>query len=137
MTEYISAMMKMQTSGMDITILMMCEMLNISVVMLVKDFMWKSHDVDVGDDKILYLLMFRGGRCVSARNKDGSKFELSLPQSVKQIIAQPIQVNSDSSFETSADIEVEETSSLNQSDYMQMPPDLLGGMLYCIRFFYK
>ena len=66
MTEYISAMMKMQTSGMDITILMMCEMLNISVVMLVKDFMWKSYDVDVGDDKILYLLMFRGGCCVSA-----------------------------------------------------------------------
>ena len=91
MTEYITAMMKMQTSGMDITILMMCEVLKISVVMLVKDFMWKSHDVDLGDDKILYLLMFREGCCVSAKNKDGSTFQLSLPNCVKQIISQPIQ----------------------------------------------
>ena len=60
MDEYIGAMCQMQTSGLDITILILCEMLQLCVIMMVMDHMWKSHDVDVGDNGIIYMLMFKG-----------------------------------------------------------------------------
>ena len=126
MDQYISAMVKMQTSGMDITILMVCEMLNISVVMLIKDFMWKSHDVDLGDDRIVYLLMFRGGRCVSARNKNGNKFGVKLPDCVIEILREPIQTT-DNTLDTSTDFEIEENASINKEECLKMAGDVLGG----------
>ena len=79
MTEYISAMSQMKTSGMDITLLMLCEMLDVSCIVLMSDFMWKSSDVEMDEQKVVYMLMFKGGRCISAKRKDGLKITVTLP----------------------------------------------------------
>ena len=85
MNDYIEAMVKMKTSGLDITVLILCQMFNLSCVLLIDDFMWKSIDIRMEDFDI-YLLVFKSGRFVSATRNDGSRLLVEIPKCAENIL---------------------------------------------------
>ena len=86
MHDYIEAMVKMKTSGLDITVLILCQMFQLSCVVLIDDYMWKSVDIKIEDFDV-YLLMYKGGRFVSTTRNDGSKILLPIPKCAETVIA--------------------------------------------------
>ena len=86
MHDYIEAMVKMKTSGLDITVLMLCQMFQFSCIVLIDDYMWKSVDIRIEDFDI-YLLMYKSGRFVSTTKNDGSKILLLIPKCAETVIA--------------------------------------------------
>ena len=65
MTQFIKTMKESRTSGLDLTLLILCEMLNISIVVLFQNSFWKSTDFDLNDFHV-YLIMSMQGQFISA-----------------------------------------------------------------------
>ena len=86
MHDYIEAMVKMRTSGLDITVLMLCQMFQLSCIVLIDDYMWKSVDIKIEDFDI-YLLMYKGKRLISATRNDETKILLPIPKCAETVIA--------------------------------------------------
>ena len=61
-----------ETTGMDITILILCDMFGITAMVLHEDSLWKSNDVELNDFDV-YLIMMDKSRFVSATPKSGYK----------------------------------------------------------------
>ena len=125
MHDYIEAMVKMKTSGFDITILMLCQIFKLSCIVLIDDYMWKSVDIRIEDFDI-YLLMYKGGRFISTTKNDGSKLLLPIPKCAETAIddhpdpcvfrnTQPASTSGNDSEDQSLD---SQTQQLNHSDTM-------------------
>ena len=136
MHDFIAAMTSMKTSGLDITILILCEMLNLSCVVLVQDFLWKSHDINI-DSFDIYLVMFKSGRFVSATRRDGMKLLVDLPTCSDKIIQQhPDHLTFNKSESGDAAISdsdrkksVTRTMNLNDKDTMISVADAFSGKI--------
>ena len=67
-----------ETTGMDITILILCEMFGITAMVLHEDHLWKSKDVELNDFDV-YLMMMDKSRFVSATPNSGYKILCKFP----------------------------------------------------------
>ena len=134
MHEYIEAMEKMKTSGLDITVLILCKMLDLSCVLLIEDSMWKSTDIPIEQFDI-YLLMFKSGRFVSATRNDGGKILVSVPKCAENVIDEhrdpstykPAVVTHYSGNDGDADSVAVNSSQLNNTDTMISTVDAFSG----------
>ena len=61
-------------------------MFELSCIVLIDDYMWKSVDIKIEDFDI-YLLMYKGGRFVFTTRNDGSKILLPIPKYAETVIA--------------------------------------------------
>ena len=61
-----------ETTGMDLTILILCDMFGLTAMVLHEDHLWKSHDVELNNFDV-YLIMMDKSRFVSATPKSGFK----------------------------------------------------------------
>ena len=134
MNDYIKAMVKMKTSGLDITVLILCQMFNLSCILLIDDFMWKSIDIQMEDFDI-YLLMFKGGRFVSATKNDGSRILVEIPKCAQSILEHHPDyytfkaLHSDTSSKTDGEPQASENcqNQLNNTDIMMSGIDAFSG----------
>ena len=67
-----------EMTGMDITILILCDMFGIMAIVLHEDHLWKSKDVELNDFDV-YLIMMDKSRFVSATPKSGYKILCKFP----------------------------------------------------------
>ena len=133
--DYIEAMVKMKTSGLDITVLMLCQMFQLSCIVFIDDYMWKSVDIKIEDFDI-YLLMYKGGRFVSATRNDGSKILLPIPKCAETVIADHSDLcifrNTQAAFASGNESEDQSldshTQQLNNSDTMIATSDAFSGI---------
>ena len=141
MHDYIEAMEKMKTSGLDITVLIVCEMFQLSCVVLIDDFMWKSTDICIEDFDI-YLLMYKGGRFVSATKNDGSKILVTIPKCEQSVIDahpypctfKPIVTTNSSGTDGEDQAKENDHSQLNNGDTMISTADAFSGR-FCFQLF--
>ena len=59
-------------TGMDLTILILCDMFRVMAMVLHEDHLWKSHDVELNNFDV-YLIMMDKSRFVSATPQSGFK----------------------------------------------------------------
>ena len=134
MNDYIEAMVKMKTSGLDITVLILCQMFNLSCVLLIDDFMWKSIDIRMEDFDI-YLLVFKSGRFISATRNDGSRLLVEIPKCAENILQNHPDyytfkaMHSDTSSETDGEQQASQNchDQLNDTDTMMSSVDAFSG----------
>ena len=67
-----------ETTGMDLTILILWDMFRITAMVLHEDHLWKSNDVELNDFDV-YLIMMDKSRFVSATPKSGYKILCKFP----------------------------------------------------------
>ena len=67
-----------ETTGMDLTILIPCDMFGLMAMVLHGDHLWKSHDVKLNNFDI-YLIMLDKSRFVLATPKSGFKILCKFP----------------------------------------------------------
>ena len=80
---------------MDITVLLLCEMLNLKALILLNNYMWKSTEGDVSDFDI-FMLLFTSGRFISASPRSKVKIKLKVLDFAQDMIAAaPINVTID------------------------------------------
>ena len=89
--EYYKAMKTLKTSGLDITVLILCHLLKVKTLVLVHDFLWKSVEAEVNDFDVL-LMLFTSGHFVSASARNKSKIEMEVPVFARPLI-QPSPIN--------------------------------------------
>ena len=70
-----------KTNGIDIAILAICEMFDISIIVLFENFLWKSDEIPL-DDFDICMIVFSKGRYMSASRRDNTKVEVEIPESV-------------------------------------------------------
>ena len=58
--EYYTAMNTLKTSGLDITVLIICHLLKVKTMILVRDFIWKSIEADINEFNV-FLMLFTSG----------------------------------------------------------------------------
>ena len=132
MHDYIEAMVKMKTSGLDITVLMLCQMFQLSCIVLIDDYMWKSVDIKIEDFDV-YLLMYKGGRFISTKRNDGSKILLPIPKCAETVIADHPDLCAFRNIQAASVNESEDqsldshTQQLNNSDTMIVTSDAFSG----------
>ena len=79
-------MLNFRKSGMDITVLLLCEMLNLKALILLNNYMWKSAEGDASDFDI-FMLLFTSGRFISASPRSKVKIKLKVPDFAQDMIA--------------------------------------------------
>ena len=89
---FIGMMQNLETSGLDITLLVLCHMFHISIVVLFERKLWKSHDYDLNDFHV-YLVMFKGGRFISATPRTGYHMSIPLPDETKALLKHQMQAS--------------------------------------------
>ena len=89
--EYYKAMKTLKTSGLDITVLILCHLLKVKTLILVRDFLWKSVEADVNDFDV-FLMLFTSGCFVSASPRNKSKLAMEVPVFARALI-QPSPIN--------------------------------------------
>ena len=67
-----------ETTGMDLTILILCDMFRVTAMVLHEDHLWKSHNVELNDFDV-YLIMMDKSRFVSATPNSGYKILCKFP----------------------------------------------------------
>ena len=67
-----------ETTGMDLTILILCDMFRVTAMVLHEDHLWKSHDVELNNFDV-YLIMMDKSRFVSATPNSGYKILCKFP----------------------------------------------------------
>ena len=70
-----------RTNGVEISILTLCEMFDISIIVLFERFLWKSEEIPL-DDFDICMVLFSKGRYMSATRRDNIKVEVEIPESV-------------------------------------------------------
>ena len=154
MKDFIRVMRERKTSGMDITLLSLCEMLHISILVLFEDMVWKSHDLSINDFHV-YMIMFKGGRFIAATPRSGYHMKMHLPYCCKDVIqteesrrilrdpnrkARQHGEPTDSSSCFSEEQETPEPTSMDTSDCLQTTPltsDLIGNYILLLCQFCK
>ena len=79
-------MLNFRTSDMDITVLLLCKMLNLKALILLNNYMWKSAEGDASDFDI-FMLLFTSGRFISASPRSKMKIKLKVPDFAQDMIA--------------------------------------------------
>ena len=72
---------KEKTNRIDIAILAICEMFDISIIVLFEKFLWKSDEIPL-DDFNICMIVFSKGRHMSATRWDNTKVEVEIHESV-------------------------------------------------------
>ena len=67
-----------ETMGMDLTILILCDMFRVTAMVLHEDHLWKSHDVELNNFDV-YLIMMDKSRFISATPQSGFKILCKFP----------------------------------------------------------
>ena len=78
---FIQKLAEGKTNGIDTTILAICEMFNISIIVLFENFLWKSDEIPL-DDFDICMIVFSKGRYMLASRRDNTKVEVKIPESV-------------------------------------------------------
>ena len=78
---FIQKLAEGQTNGVEIAILTLCKMFDISIIVLFERFIWKSDEIPL-DEFDICLVVFSKGRYMSATRRDDSKVEVDIPESV-------------------------------------------------------
>ena len=84
-------MKTLKTSGLDITVLILCHVLKVKTMILVRDFIWKSIEADINEFDV-FLMLFTSGRFVSASPRNKRKIEMEVPVFARALI-QPSPIN--------------------------------------------
>ena len=79
-------MLNFRTSGMDITEVQLCKMLNLKALILLNNYMWKSAKGDASDFDI-FMLLFMSGRFISESPRSKVKIKLKVPDFAQDMIA--------------------------------------------------
>ena len=67
-----------ETTGMDLTILILCDMFRVMAMVLHEDHLWKSHYVELNNFDV-YLIMMDKSRFISATPQSGFKVLCKFP----------------------------------------------------------
>ena len=78
---FIQKLVEGKTNGIDIAILAICEMFNISIIVLFENFLWKSDEIPL-DDFDICMIVFSKGRYMLASRRDNTKVEVEIPELV-------------------------------------------------------
>ena len=81
----------LKTSGLDITVLILCHLLKLKTLILVRDFIWKSIEADINEFDV-FLMLFTSGRFVSASPRNKTKIQMEVPVFARALI-QPSPIN--------------------------------------------
>ena len=81
----------LKTSGLDITVLILCHLLKVKTMILVRDFIWKSIEADMNEFDV-FLMLFTSGRFVSASPQNKRKIQMEVPVFARALI-QPSPIN--------------------------------------------
>ena len=84
-------MKTLKTSGLDITVLILCHVLKVKTMILVRDFIWKSIEADMNEFDV-FLMLFTSGRFVSASPRNKRKIQMEVPVFARALI-QPSPIN--------------------------------------------
>ena len=76
---FIQKLVEGKTNGIDITILAICEMFDISIRVLFEHFLWKLDEIPL-DDFDICMIVFSKGRYMSASRRDNTKVEVEIPE---------------------------------------------------------
>ena len=82
---FIQKLVEGKTNGIDIAILAICEMFDISIMVLFENFLWKSDEIPL-DDFDICMIVFSKGRYMSATRQDNTKVEVEIHESVAMIL---------------------------------------------------
>ena len=78
---FIQKLAEGKTNEIDITILVICEMFDISIIVLFENFLWKSDEIPLDDFDICMIVFSKGGY-MSVSRQDNTKVEVEIPESV-------------------------------------------------------
>ena len=78
---FIQKLAEGKTNGIDISILAISEMFDISIIVLFENFLWKSDEIPL-DYFNVCMIVFSKGRYMSASRQDNTKVEVEIPESV-------------------------------------------------------
>ena len=78
---FIQKLVEGKTNSIDIAILTISEMFDISIIVLFENFLWKSDEIPL-DDFDICMIVFSKGRYMSATRRDNTKVEVEIPESV-------------------------------------------------------
>ena len=91
MTYFIQKMINCQTSGLEMTLIILAEMFDVVIICVFDKYVWKSHDVPL-DKSEVFLLLLATGVFASATSNRHYKISVHLPKCVKHLFT----VSSDS-----------------------------------------
>ena len=78
---FIQKLVEGKTNGIDIAILAICELFDISIIVLFENYLWKSDEIPL-DDFDICLIVFSKGKYMSASRRDNTKVEVEYPESL-------------------------------------------------------
>ena len=78
---FIQKLAEGKTNGIDISILAISEMFDISIIVLFENFLCKSDEIPL-DDFDVCMIVFSKGRYMLASRQDNTKVEVEIPESV-------------------------------------------------------
>ena len=78
---FIQKLAEGKTNGIDIAILAICEMFDISIIVLFENYLWKSDEIPL-DDFDICLIVFSKGKYMLASRRDNTKVEVEYPESL-------------------------------------------------------
>ena len=78
---FIQKLAEGRTNRVEIAILTLCEMFDISIIVLFERFIWKSDEIPL-DEFDICLVVFSKGKHMSASRRDDTKVEVDIPELV-------------------------------------------------------
>ena len=82
---FIQKLTEGKTNGIDIAILAISEMFDISIIVLFETFLWKSDEIPL-DDFDICMIVFSKGRYMSATRRDNTEVEVDIPECLATIV---------------------------------------------------
>ena len=76
---FIQKLAEGRTNGVEIAILAVCEMFDISIIVLFEKFLWKSDEIPL-DEFDICMIVFSKGKYMSATRRDNTKVEVDIPE---------------------------------------------------------
>ena len=109
-SDYIQKMINRTTNGLDLTMIIMSRMLDLTTVCLWRKYMWISAETDLHKCDV-YLTLMKGGHFSSACPKQGYKIVVKIPEECR-----PMYLTSDSMRDTT----------YVESDHILQPKSVAG-----------
>ena len=78
---FIQKLAEGKTNGIDIAILAIYELFDISIIVLFENYLWKSDEIPL-DDFDICLIVFSKGKYMSASRRDNTKVEVEYLESL-------------------------------------------------------
>ena len=82
--DYIQKMINRETNGLDITMIVLALMLDISIIVLYQKYMWVSEEKDLYNFDV-YLILNKGGHVHAAAPKRGYKVCVHIPDECRPL----------------------------------------------------